>query len=63
MPKPANLTGRASLMSELVRINGLRLQLRIVRDVTAKIEESGAPYLCQQVEAAAGGNNRFTLAR
>ena len=33
----------ANLMSELVRINGLRPQLRIVRDVTAKIEESGAP--------------------
>ena len=33
----------ANLMSELVRINTLRPQLRIVRDVTAKIEESGAP--------------------
>jgi len=45
----------ANLMSELVRINSLRPQLRIVRDVTDKIEESGAPLYARMLwEPVAG---------
>jgi very-short-patch-repair endonuclease/Cdc6-like AAA superfamily ATPase len=52
----------ANLMSELVRINGLRPQLRIVRDVTAKIEESGAPlYASSLRQPLVGTTDRLLL--
>lgn len=39
----------AGFMDELARINGVRPQLRIVRDVTDKIEESGAPLYARML--------------
>jgi very-short-patch-repair endonuclease len=51
----------ASLMSELVRINGLRPQLRIVRDVTAKIEESGAPFYAGRLRQPLAGTTDSLL--
>jgi len=37
----------AGFMDELARINGLRPQLRIVRDVADRVEQSGAPRYAQ----------------
>jgi very-short-patch-repair endonuclease len=51
----------ANLMAELVRINGLRPQLRIVRDATAKIEESGAPFYAGRLRQPLAGTTDSLL--
>jgi hypothetical protein len=51
----------ANLLCELVRINSLRPQLRIVRDVTAKIEESGAPVYASMLRKPLAGTTDSLL--
>lgn len=51
----------ANLLCELVRINSLRPQLRIARDVTAKIEESGAPFYASMLRKPLAGTTDSLL--